>query len=102
MIKREFSEALIEQVSANDRALDTGDISQSSAERVENGGAGVIVLPNVVIGDGAVVTAGSVVTQSVPPMTLVQGNPAEPVARCGLSLTRDTTLQEFTRNLLPL
>jgi acetyltransferase-like isoleucine patch superfamily enzyme len=65
-------------------------------------GAGVIVLPNVTIGDGSVVTAGSVVTQSVPPMTLVQGNPAEAVARCGVPLTRDTTLKDFTRRLLPL
>ncbi len=44
-------------------------------------GPRVIVLPNVVIGEGSVVAAGSVVTQSVPPMTLVQGNPAKPVAQ---------------------
>src|SRR5688572_3627457 len=35
-------------------------------------GPGVIVLPNVVIGHGAVVAAGSVVTHSIPPMTLAQ------------------------------
>ena len=46
-------------------------------------GPGVIVLPNVVIGRGSVVAAGSVVTTSVPPMTLVQGNPAKPVAQVG-------------------
>jgi acetyltransferase-like isoleucine patch superfamily enzyme len=44
-------------------------------------GPRVIVLPNVVIGEGSVVAAASVVTQSVPPMTLVQGNPAKPVAQ---------------------
>lgn len=44
-------------------------------------GPRVIVLPNVVIGGGSVVAAGSVVTESVPPMTLVQGNPAKPVAQ---------------------
>jgi acetyltransferase-like isoleucine patch superfamily enzyme len=44
-------------------------------------GPRVIVLPNVVIGEGSVVAAGSVVTQSVPPMTLVQGNPAKAVAQ---------------------
>src|SRR6516225_4191278 len=38
-------------------------------------GPGAIILPNVVIGRGSVVTAGSVVTRSVPPMTVVQGNP---------------------------
>ena len=42
-------------------------------------GPRVIVLPNVVIGEGSVVAAASVVTQSVPPMTMVQGNPAKPL-----------------------
>jgi carbonic anhydrase/acetyltransferase-like protein (isoleucine patch superfamily) len=37
------------------------------------------VLPGVQIGDGAVVAAGSVVTRSVAPRTLVAGNPARVV-----------------------
>lgn len=65
-------------------------------------GPGVIILPDVEIGDGAVVTAGSVVTSSVPAMTLVQGNPAVPIARCGVPLCPDTPLKEFTRRLKPL
>ena len=65
-------------------------------------GPGVIILPNVVVGQGAVVTAGSVVTQSVPPMTVVQGNPAVPVARCGVPLRADVTLKEFSRRLRPV
>jgi len=65
-------------------------------------GPGAILLPNVVIGRGAVVTAGSVVTRSVPPMTVVQGNPAEPVAKCGVPLRSDVTLKEFSRQLKPL
>jgi heptaprenylglycerol acetyltransferase len=65
-------------------------------------GPGVIVLPDVEIGDGAVVTAGSVVTSSVPAMTLVQGNPAVPVAKCGVPLWPDTPLKEFSRRLKPL
>lgn len=65
-------------------------------------GPGVIVLPNVVVGRGAVITAGSVVTQSVPPMTVVQGNPAVPVARCGIPLGEDVSLKEFSRRLKPL
>jgi acetyltransferase-like isoleucine patch superfamily enzyme len=66
-------------------------------------GPGAIILPNVTIGRGAVVTAGSVVTQSVPPMTLVQGNPAVPVAICGIPLASDEiTLKEFSRRLRPL
>ncbi len=64
-------------------------------------GPGVIILPNVVIGRGAVVAAGSVVTRSVPPMTLVQGNPAVPVARCGVPLGPDVTQKEFSRQLKP-
>jgi acetyltransferase-like isoleucine patch superfamily enzyme len=65
-------------------------------------GPGAIILPNIVIGPGAVVTAGSVVTRSVPPMTVVQGNPATPVARCGIPLSADVTLQEFSRLLQPI
>jgi acetyltransferase-like isoleucine patch superfamily enzyme len=64
-------------------------------------GAGALILPNVVIGQGAVVAAGSVVTRSVPPLTMVQGNPAVPVAKCGIPLGRNTTLKEFTRHLRP-
>jgi len=65
-------------------------------------GPGAIILPNVTIGRGAVVTAGSVVTASVPPMTVAQGNPAQPVARCGVPLTNRTPLYVFNRELLPL
>jgi acetyltransferase-like isoleucine patch superfamily enzyme len=65
-------------------------------------GPGAILLPNVVIGDGSVVTAGSVVTSSVPPMTVVQGNPAVPVAKCGVPLWPDTPVKEFSRRLKPL
>lgn len=65
-------------------------------------GPGVVILPNVVIGRGAVVAAGSVVTRSVPPMTVVQGNPAVPVALCGVPLGPDVTQKEFSRRLKPL
>ena len=64
-------------------------------------GPGVIILPNVTIGRGAVVMAGSVVTRSIPPLTLVQGNPAKPVARCGIPLLWVTPLKEFYRALKP-
>lgn len=65
-------------------------------------GPGAIILPNVVVGRGAVVTAGSVVTRSVPPMTVVQGNPAVPVARCGVPLGHDVTAKEFAAKLTPI
>jgi acetyltransferase-like isoleucine patch superfamily enzyme len=65
-------------------------------------GPGVMILPNVTVGRGAVITAGSVVTQSVPPMTMVQGNPAKPIAQCGVPLAWDTPLKEFLRHLKPI
>jgi acetyltransferase-like isoleucine patch superfamily enzyme len=65
-------------------------------------GPGAIVLPNVRIGRGAVVTAGSVVATSVPPMTVVQGNPARPIATCGRTLVGDDTLAAFQRSLRPI
>jgi acetyltransferase-like isoleucine patch superfamily enzyme len=65
-------------------------------------GPGVIVLPNVTIGHGAVVSAGSVVTHTVPPKTLVQGNPAKPVARCGVSLGGGVSYEQFLRQLTPI
>jgi acetyltransferase-like isoleucine patch superfamily enzyme len=42
-------------------------------------GSNVIVLPGVTIGEGAIVGAGSVVTKSVPAMTIVAGNPARSI-----------------------
>jgi acyl-[acyl carrier protein]--UDP-N-acetylglucosamine O-acyltransferase len=65
-------------------------------------GPGAIILPNVEIGEGAVVTAGSVVTKSVPAMTVVQGNPAVPVAKCGVPLEPNTPFMEFSIRLKPL
>ena len=65
-------------------------------------GPGAIILPNVVVGRGSIVTAGSVVTRSVPPMTVVQGNPAVPVAKCRVSLLPGITLKEFSQQLQPV
>ena len=53
-------------------------------------GAGCYILKGVTVGRGAIVGAGSVVTEDVPPFTVVAGNPArmvrklsEPVAATG-------------------
>lgn len=52
-------------------------------------GGRVTVLPNVTIGTGSVVGAGSVVVADVPPMTIVAGNPARPLrARDGAAFER--------------
>jgi serine acetyltransferase len=66
-------------------------------------GPGAIILPDVKIGEGAVVTAGSVVTASVPPMTVVQGNPAVPIAKCGIPLQpEEVPMKDFLRQLRPI
>ena len=62
-------------------------------------GAGVIVLPGVTIGHGAMVTAGSVVTKSVAPQTMVQGNPAQPIARVEVPFGMKVSLKEFAKGL---
>ncbi len=57
-----------------------------TAEPVEIGdgswiGARVVILPGVSIGPGCVVNAGAVVTRSMPPHSLVAGNPARVVGK---------------------
>lgn len=44
-------------------------------------GTGCIIFPNIRIGQGAVVGAGSVVTRDVPPFTIVAGVPAKPIKK---------------------
>jgi acetyltransferase-like isoleucine patch superfamily enzyme len=40
-------------------------------------GAGVMIMPGIEIGEGAIIGMGSVVTKRVPPLAIVIGNPAE-------------------------
>lgn len=47
-------------------------------------GAGAIILPNVTIGEGAVVGAGAVVIKDVPPYTVVAGVPAKEIKKLEL------------------
>ena len=65
-------------------------------------GPNCVILPNVTIGRGSVVDAGSVVTRPVPPQTMVRGNPAEAIKRCRVPMTRNIPLREFYANLVPL
>jgi serine acetyltransferase len=62
-------------------------------------GPGVIILNGVTVGRGAVITAGSVVSASVPPMTMVQGNPARPVAKLEQPLLLGTDYGKFLRGV---
>jgi acetyltransferase-like isoleucine patch superfamily enzyme len=83
----------------------SGELDDRVSVRIEDDvfvGPGAIIMPNVTIGHGAVVTSGSVVTRSVAPLTMVQGNPAQPIARCGVPLGLDTPVKEFYRHLTPI
>jgi acetyltransferase-like isoleucine patch superfamily enzyme len=86
---------------------ETVDKAKSSDEpsvRIEDNvyiGPGAIILPNVTIGRGAVVTAGSVVKASIPAQIMVEGNPAKPVAYCGVTLNGNS-YEEFIRHLKPI
>jgi len=83
----------------------SGELDERVSVRIEDDvfiGPGAIIMPNVTIGQGAVVTSGSVVTRSVAPLTMVQGNPAQPIARCGVPLGLDTPVKEFYARLTPI
>ena len=58
-------------------------------------GAHAIIMPGVTIGDGSIVAAGSVVTKTVPPGSLVAGNPAR-ILRSGIEVGRYGILLDRT------
>jgi acetyltransferase-like isoleucine patch superfamily enzyme len=60
-----------------------------------------VILPNVRIGEGAVIQAGTVVTRSVPPRTLWGPQPAGPLGSVTVPLTRVHQYTEFLRGLKP-
>ena len=60
-----------------------------------------VILPNVRIGQGAVIQAGSVVTHNVPPRTLWGTQAAGPLAAVTVPLTKAHTYNEFLRGLKP-
>jgi acetyltransferase-like isoleucine patch superfamily enzyme len=87
------------------REANDGAVDERVSVRIEDDvfiGPGAIIMPNVTLGAGSVVAAGSVVTRSVAPLTMVQGNPAKPIARCGIPLGLDTPVKEFYRRLTPI
>jgi acetyltransferase-like isoleucine patch superfamily enzyme len=87
------------------RESSDGMVDERVSVRIEDDvfiGPGAIIMPNVTLGSGCVVAAGSVVTRSVAPLTMVQGNPAKPIARCGIPLGLRTPVKEFYRRLVPI
>lgn len=87
------------------RAMIVAHFKEFKGVRIERDafiGPGAIILPKVTIGEGAVIMAGTVVSQSVPPFTVVQGNPAVPVARCEIPLGPEISFKTFSRSVKPL
>jgi acetyltransferase-like isoleucine patch superfamily enzyme len=58
-----------------------------------------VILPNVRIGRGSVIPAGTVVSQNVPPHTLWGVPKPGPLAQVTVPLTPDHSYQEFVRGL---
>ncbi len=56
----------------------------------------------VTIGEGAVLSAGSVVNADVPPFTLVGAIAAEPLARVGKPANQVKSYEDFVSNLFPI
>ncbi len=54
------------------------------------------------VGEGSVAAAGSVITTSVPPYTLVRGNPAIPVAKVTIPLSLTDDYEQFLTGLIPI
>jgi serine acetyltransferase len=58
-------------------------------------------LPNVRIGEGAVIRAGTVVSRNVPPHTLWGCPPAQALGVATVPLTAEHTYKEFMRGMRP-
>ena len=60
----------------------------------------VTVLPGVEIGEGSIVSAGSVVSKDIPPFTVAKGNPAKVVADLAEILRSNYSEEEFKQFLI--
>jgi len=61
-----------------------------------------VILPNVKIGEGSVIKAGTVVTRDVPPSTFWGLSSGEPLARVTTPLTWEHSYEEFVKGLRPI
>jgi tetrahydrodipicolinate N-acetyltransferase len=62
-------------------------------------GANAVILEGVRVGKGAVVAAGAVVTQDVPPHTVVAGIPAKVIKEIDEKTKSKTEIMKDLRNL---
>ena len=62
-------------------------------------GANSSIMPGVTIGEGALVAAGSIVTKSVAPYTVVGGNPAKFICTTDEYIERNTKYNTGTKGL---
>lgn len=60
---------------------------------------GVTLMPGVEIGEGAMVSAGSIVNTDIPPMVLAGGNPAKVIMDLSRFLKQNYTPEEYERLL---
>jgi acetyltransferase-like isoleucine patch superfamily enzyme len=58
-----------------------------------------VILPNVRIGEGSVIKAGTIVTKNVPRETFFGAPAAEPLARVTIPLTSEHGYREFMKGL---
>jgi len=69
-------------------------------------GAGAIIVTSgnriIVVGEGSVVMAGSLVTGSIAPYTLYGSDASKPLAKITQPFTGETSYEEFMTTLLPL
>ena len=61
-----------------------------------------VILPNVTIGEGSVIQAGSIVTRSVPPRTFWGSPPAGPIGTVTIPLTSTHGYMAFLGGIRPL
>lgn len=58
-------------------------------------GTRAVILPGVRIGYGSVIGAGSIVTEDVPPMTVVAGSPAKPIKKIAAKSSAESSYEEW-------
>ena len=61
-----------------------------------------LILPNVRIGEGSVIKAGTVVSTNVPPFTFYGSSHPEALAKITVPLTSEHTDEEFIAGLRPI